>query len=71
MGQILIESLDKVKPILEKGMGFFIREEIIYIGIKNIYKRFIWLDEKVEAEAYPNAIAFADKFGVSIEMAQR
>jgi len=52
-------------------MGFFIREEITYIGIKNIYKRFIWLDEKVEAEAHPNAIAFADKFGVSIEMAQR
>ena len=41
------------------------------MGIKNIYERFVWFDEKVEAKAYPNAIAFTDKFGVSIEMAQR
>ena len=49
----------------------FLRIHHIYIGIKNIYERFVWFDEKVEAKAYPNAIAFADKFEVSIEMAQR
>lgn len=41
------------------------------MGTKNIYERFIWFDDKVRAQKYPNASSLAEKFEVSTKTAQR
>jgi len=41
------------------------------MGVKNIYERFIWFDDRVRAQKYPNASSLAEKFEVSTKTAQR
>jgi predicted DNA-binding transcriptional regulator YafY len=41
------------------------------VGVKNIYERFIWLDDRVRAKKYPNATTLAEKFEISTKTAQR
>ena len=41
------------------------------MGIKNIYERFVWFDDRVRAKKYPNATALAEQFEISTKTAQR
>ena len=41
------------------------------MGTKNIYERFIWFDDQVRAQKYPNATTLAEKFEISTKTAQR
>jgi len=41
------------------------------MGVKNIYERFIWFDDRVRAKRYPNATTLAEKFEISSKTAQR
>ena len=41
------------------------------MGTKNIYERFIWFDDRVRGQKYPNATALAEKFELSTKTAQR
>jgi predicted DNA-binding transcriptional regulator YafY len=38
---------------------------------KNIYERFLWLDQKAKAGKYPNATKLANQFEMSVKTAQR
>ena len=37
------------------------------MGIKNIYKRFIWFDDQVKSKKLPNASSLSKRFEVSIK----
>jgi predicted DNA-binding transcriptional regulator YafY len=41
------------------------------MGIKNIYERFIWFDDRVRSKKYPNATSLAERFEISTKTAQR
>jgi predicted DNA-binding transcriptional regulator YafY len=41
------------------------------MGIKNIYERFVWFDNRVRAKKFPNATSLADQFEISTKTAQR
>ncbi|HUL20381.1 MAG TPA: hypothetical protein VLZ10_02935, partial [Thermodesulfobacteriota bacterium] len=41
------------------------------MGTKNIYERFVWFDDQVRAQKYPNATSLADQFEISAKTAQR
>jgi len=41
------------------------------MGIKNIYERFVWFDNQVRAQKYPNATSLAEQFEISAKTAQR
>lgn len=41
------------------------------MGDKNIYERFIWFDNRVRAEKYPNATRLSEQFEISLKTAQR
>ncbi len=41
------------------------------MGIKNIYERFIWFDDRVRSKKYPNATSLAEQFEISTKTAQR
>jgi predicted DNA-binding transcriptional regulator YafY len=41
------------------------------MGNKNIYERFLWFDEKVRSNRYPNATKLSDHFEMSVKTAQR
>jgi predicted DNA-binding transcriptional regulator YafY len=41
------------------------------MGTKNIYERFVWFDDQVRAQKYPNATNLAEKFELSTKTAQR
>ncbi len=41
------------------------------MGAKNIYERFVWFDDRVRAQKYPNATTLAEKFELSTKTAQR
>jgi predicted DNA-binding transcriptional regulator YafY len=41
------------------------------VGIKNIYERFIWFDDRVRSRKYPNATSLAEQFEISTKTAQR
>jgi len=41
------------------------------MGIKNIYERFVWFDDRVRAKRYPNASSLAEKFEISTKTGQR
>jgi hypothetical protein len=41
------------------------------MGIKNIYERFIWLDDQVKLKKYPNATSLPKRLEVSLKTAQR
>ncbi|MGO8991143.1 MAG: helix-turn-helix transcriptional regulator [bacterium] len=42
-----------------------------YMGVKNIYERFVWFDNQVKARKYPNATSLAGAFEISTKTAQR
>jgi predicted DNA-binding transcriptional regulator YafY len=44
---------------------------ITNMGTKNIYERFVWFDDRVRAQKYPNATTLAEKFELSTKTAQR
>jgi len=41
------------------------------MGAKNIYERFIWFDDRVRSEKFPNATVLAEQFEISSKTAQR
>jgi predicted DNA-binding transcriptional regulator YafY len=41
------------------------------MGVKNIYERFIWFDDRVRQKKYPNTTSIAKEFEVSVKTAQR
>ena len=41
------------------------------MGVKNIYERFIWFDDRLRAGKHPNATSLAEKFEMSPKTAQR
>jgi predicted DNA-binding transcriptional regulator YafY len=41
------------------------------MGVKNIYERFVWFDDRVRAKKHPNATALAEQFEISTKTAQR
>jgi len=41
------------------------------MGIKNIYERFIWFDDRVRQKKYPNTTSLAKQFEISVKTAQR
>ena len=41
------------------------------MGIKNIYERFVWFDNRVRAKKFPNATSLAGAFEISTKTAQR
>ncbi len=41
------------------------------MGIKNIYERFIWFDDRVRQKKYPNTTSLARQFEISVKTAQR
>ncbi len=41
------------------------------MGAKNVYERFIWLDDRVKQKKYPNTTSLSKQFEVSIKTAQR
>jgi hypothetical protein len=41
------------------------------MGAKNIYERFVWLDDQVRVRKYPNATTLAQQFEISAKTAQR
>ena len=41
------------------------------MGTKNIYERFVWFDNQVRGQKYPNATSLADQFEISTKTAQR
>ncbi|MBI5846628.1 MAG: WYL domain-containing protein [Nitrospirae bacterium] len=41
------------------------------MGIKNIYERFIWFDDRVRRKKYPNTTSLAHEFEISVKTAQR
>ena len=41
------------------------------MGAKNVYERFVWFDDRVRAQKYPNATSFVEKFELSTKTAQR
>jgi len=41
------------------------------MGLRNIYERFVWLDEQARRMAYPNATSLANRFEISTKTAQR
>ena len=42
-----------------------------YMGVKNIYERFVWFDDQVKGKQFPNATALAEKFELSTKTAQK
>lgn len=43
----------------------------VVMGIKNVYERFIWFDDRVRQKKYPNTSSLAKKFEISVKTAQR
>jgi len=41
------------------------------MGVKNVYERFVWFDDRVRAKKHPNATALAEQFEISKKTAQR
>lgn len=41
------------------------------MGVKNIYERFIWFDDRVRQKKYPNTTSLAKQFEISVKTAQR
>jgi predicted DNA-binding transcriptional regulator YafY len=41
------------------------------MGVKNIYERFLWFEQRAKAKKYPNATVLAEKFEMSTKTAQR
>jgi len=41
------------------------------VGAKNIYERFVWFDNQVKAQKYPNTTSLSEKFEISTKTAQR
>jgi predicted DNA-binding transcriptional regulator YafY len=41
------------------------------MGMKNIYERFVWFDDRVRARKYPNATSLSEQFEISAKTAQR
>ncbi len=44
---------------------------VLTMGAKNIYERFVWFDNQVRAQKYPNATSLAERFEISTKTAQR
>jgi predicted DNA-binding transcriptional regulator YafY len=61
--------------MLKSNQGCIGEQEIlIYLrkmGIKNIYERFIWFDDRVRQKKYPNTTSLSKEFEVSVKTAQR
>jgi hypothetical protein len=38
------------------------------MGIKNIYERFIWFDDRVRQKKYPNTTSLAKQFEISVKL---
>jgi len=41
------------------------------MDVKNIYERFIWFDNRVRAQKYPNTTSLSEQFEISTKTGQR
>jgi hypothetical protein len=60
-----------MRPWKKRGVRSQGKEEKSKMGIKNIYERFVWFDNQVRAQKYPNATSLAEQFEISAKTAQR
>jgi predicted DNA-binding transcriptional regulator YafY len=59
-----------MRPWKKKGLRSQEKENS-KMGIKNVYERFVWFDNQVRGQKYPNATSLADQFEISTKTAQR